>query len=79
MKHILYTEEEGNNFHTISKANDEETVAFFYKIIEDQRFDFRTGDYIVKILPSYIALVETVDDYDFVLGGTRIKKEEDAT
>lgn len=84
MKHILYTEEEGGNFKYIAYKSDEETVAKFHEIIEKRRFEFRTSDKITRVIPAYIALVEDVDGYDFVINKRRIglellpDKEEDA-
>lgn len=80
MKHILYTEDEGGNFKYIAYASDEETIEKFNEIIVKRRFEFRSSDKITRIVPAYIALVEDIDGYDFILNkhrvGTEIREED---
>lgn len=73
MKYILYTEEEGGDFHTIACHTDEETQKLFDSTVKNKFLIHATGDggRIIKIRPAYIALVGTVSDFDFVTGKPR--------
>lgn len=78
MKCILYTEEEGGSFHVIQKDSQEELEKFFKTTVKTGILIHATGDgdRIIRIRPAYIALVETTEDFDFVTGKPRIKKEK---
>lgn len=73
MMHILYTEDEGGSFQHIAQNTDEATKAMFDKIVRTGMVDYQTGDKIVKVRPAYVALLEVVDDMDFVIKRSRIK------
>lgn len=76
MLHILYTEEEGGEFrefHYIAENSDEKTRELFEETIKSKRLLFSIGDRTINITPAYICLVETKEDFDFVLGRTRIE------
>ena len=81
MLYILYTEEEGGEFHYFAKHTDEETRTLFDEVIKSKRLNYQIGDRIINISPAYIVLGEAVADFDFVLGKTRMEtkkeKEED--
>lgn len=82
MKRILYTEEEGGDFHHIALHTDKETEDLFDKSVKNKRLTYSTGDRIVNIRPAYMELTETEKEFDFVLGSsrkefsTKMKKEE---
>lgn len=85
MKHILYTEEEGGDFHVIG-GDDAYLQDLFDKTVKSKILVYSTGDgdRVVKIRPAYMEIVETTHEYDFVLGSSRAdygksaKKEKDA-
>jgi hypothetical protein len=73
MLHILYTQEEGGDFHSyISKISDEETRQLYEDTVKSGILMYQVGDRIIKIKPAYIALGEVKEDYDFILGKTRL-------
>lgn len=79
MLHILYTEEEGGDFHEyhyIAENSDEKTRELFEETLKSKRLLYSIGDRTVNITPAYICLVETVDDFDFILGKTRLTPPE---
>lgn len=65
--HILYTEEEGGDFRYIAKPTDAETVELFEEAIKTGRLLYSIGDRIVNIRPTYVALGEIFDGYDFII------------
>lgn len=79
MKHIIYSEEEGGRLKHYASGSGEEMAAKFQQIVKDKRFEFKAGDKLIRVIPTYIAIVEDVDDYDFVLDHSRINppKEEE--
>lgn len=77
MLHILYTQEEGGDFHSyISKNSDEETRQLYEDTVKSGILMYQVGDRIIKIKPAYIVLGEVSEDYDFVLGRSRIAPAE---
>lgn len=76
MLHILYTQEEGGDFFQIAKHSDEETRLMFSETQQTGFMLYQVGDRIVKIKPAYIALVEVVEDYDFVLKDSRLNPQK---
>lgn len=79
MLHILYTEEEGGDFHEyhyIAQNSDEKTRELFNDTVKSGRLLYSIGDRTINISPAYVCLVETVDDFDFVLGKTRLTPPE---
>lgn len=76
MLHILYTEEEGGDFrefHYIAENSDQKTRELFERTVESGQLMYSIGDRTINIKPAYLSLVETIDDFDFVLGRTRIE------
>lgn len=76
--HILYTEEEGGDFHYIAKHSDVETRQFFKEVIKTGYLIHSVGDKTIKVAPAYLVLAEIVDDYDFVLGQARMEAPKHA-
>ena len=74
--HILYTEEEGGDFHYIAKHDDEETRAFFEDVKKTGYLIHSIGDRTIKVAPAYICLAEVADDYDFVLKNSRLHPKD---
>lgn len=75
MLHILYTEEEGGDFHEfhyIAKNSDEDTKKLYDDTVKSGTLLYSIGDRTVNIRPAYIALVKDVDGFDFVLKKRRI-------
>lgn len=70
--HILYTEEEGGDFHYISMHTDEETARLYKDVVRLGHLVYQIGDRVIRVSPSYVCLAETVDGYDFVLKKHRI-------
>lgn len=81
MLHILYTLEEGGDYFQIAKNSDEETRLLFDETVSTGQLIYGIGTRYTKIRPAYIALVETKEDYDFVLQDSRLNptKDFDAT
>jgi len=76
MLHILYTEEEGGDFrefHYIAENSDKKTRELYETAVKSGQLMYSIGDRTVNIKPAYISLVETTEDFDFVLGRTRME------
>lgn len=71
MKYLLYSEDQAGTLHVLGFHTDKEVEEKYKEIIEKGVLTFRTGDRIVRIAPAYIALVEALSEYDFVLGDAR--------
>lgn len=74
--HILYTEEEGGDFHYIAKHSDEETRQLFEDSVKARYLIHQIGDRTIRVAPAYMILAEIVEDFDFVLGRTRQEAPE---
>lgn len=64
-RHILYTKEEGGDFHYISFGK--ETTKRFNKAKKDGYLKIKHGDIYEMIIFTYIMLVEEIDNYDAIL------------
>lgn len=74
--HILYTEEEGGDFHYIAKHSDEETRQFFQDTVKSGYLIHSIGDRTIKVAPAYICLAEIAEDFDFVLKKSRLHPQD---
>ena len=71
MKHILYTVQEGGRFLYISFMDDEETTKKFNIAKKSGELVFKHEDMEVVIEPAYIALLEDIDNFDFIINKKR--------
>lgn len=70
--YVLYTEEEGGDFHYVAKNTDEETKQLYEDTVKTGRLLYTIGDRVINIRPAYICLGKDIDGYDFVLKRRRI-------
>lgn len=77
--YIMYTEEEGGDYHVIAENSNEKTQELFNKTVESKVLLYSLGDggRVIKVKPAYIALVTANEDFDFVLDRSRIKGKEE--
>lgn len=66
MKYILYSEDIGGQMHCLPSIDNEDVEATFKKVLDRRMVEFRTRDKITRVAPVYVALVESLEDYDFV-------------
>lgn len=66
MKHILYTEEQGGDFHHLKFDTDEATIKKYEEVVNSGMLIHQVGMKLIRIKPAYISLVEVEREYDFV-------------
>ena len=53
----------GGDFHTISFLEEKKTKELYDNCVQHKRLIYSIGDRTIKIVPAYIALVETKEDF----------------
>ena len=72
-KMIVFSYGEGGDYHAFRHLTNEETVNKYYEAKQTGRLSFVAGDGVTEEFePAYIALVNIVDGYDFIINEERI-------